>query len=167
MARIIGQVESLKSLRDELNKRNITRFSSVGDINRFIKEFPKEKQNILKHHKDSLIEELRQKSDRIIENEKKVELVLNDETIKLNTRIENYTKRKSDLEIKKSFFIYKVIAFFKRKKLKRKIAYLQDNFDLIINSSVRDIKKETYHDSNSINYLSENKQKVILERSRP
>jgi len=38
MAKIIGQVESLKSLRTELNKRNVYRFNSVGDINRFNRE---------------------------------------------------------------------------------------------------------------------------------
>ena len=121
MARIIGQVESLKSLKAELNKRNITRFSSVGDINRFIKEFPKEKRNILQYQEDLLIEELKQKAARIIENEDKVELVRNDETIKLDKRLENYIKRKSDLENKRGFFISKVIAYFKRKNLKRKM----------------------------------------------
>ena len=73
MAKIIGQVESLKSLRTELNKKNIYRFNSVGDINRFNREFTKEKQKILKAHEDLLIEELKQKSNRITENENKLE----------------------------------------------------------------------------------------------
>ena len=167
MARIIGQVESLKSLRSELNRRNISRFSSVGDISRFIKEFPKEKQNILKCHEQLLIEELKQKSERIIENEKRVELVRNEETINLNTRIEDYIKRKSYLENRRRFFISNLIAFFKRKNLNKKITYLQDNYDLIINQSVRELKKKIYHDTNSLNYLSENKQKEIIDRSSP
>ncbi len=94
MAKVIGQVESLKSLRTELNKRNIYRFNSVGDINRFNREFTNEKQNILKSHEDLLIEEIRQKSNRIIENENKLEQVKNDEITKLNTRIDNYKERK-------------------------------------------------------------------------
>ena len=73
MAKIIGQDESLKSLRTELNKRNIYRFNSVGDINRFNREFTNEKQNILKSHEDILNEEIIQKTNRIIENENKLE----------------------------------------------------------------------------------------------
>ena len=71
MAKIIGQVESLKSLRTELNKRNIYRFNSVGDINWFNSEFTNEKQNILKSHEDLLNGEIKQKTNRIIENENK------------------------------------------------------------------------------------------------
>ena len=167
MAKIIGQVESLKSLKAELINRNVKRFSSVGDINRFIKDFPKEKQNILKYHEDSLIKELKQKNDRIFENEKKVEVVKDFESFKLNARIEKYIKSKSVLENKRGFFIIEVIAFIRKKILKRKIAYLQDNFDRIINKYFRKIKKEIDQDTNNVRYLSENKQKVILERSSP
>ncbi len=167
MTQIIGQVESLKTLKVELNKRNINRFNSVGDINRFCKEFTKEKQKVLESNDKVLIEEIKQKSDKVKENEIKLELFRKDETIKLNTRIENYIKKKSDLEIKRGFLLVQVIAFLKKRRLKRKIAYLQDNYDFIINSSVRNIKKEISHDSNIINYLSENKQKIIFERSRP
>jgi len=166
MAKIIGQVESLKSLRTELNKRNIYRFNSVGDINRFNREFTNEKQNIFKSHEDLLNEEIKQKTNRIIENENKLELAKNDELIKLNTRIDNYKERKLILERRRVFLIGKVIVYFKIKKLKRKIAYLQDNFDQIINDSLRSIKKEIYDDSRRLKYISENKPKVILERSK-
>ncbi len=169
MARIIGQVESLKTLRFELQKRNISRFNSVGDINRFCKEFSMEKHKVLEYHKNVLIEEINQKSDRIKDNENRLEQTINDEISRLDTSIGNYKERKEKLEIKKrnAFFLIKVILFFKIRKLNRKILYLTENYELIINSSIRDIKKEIYHDSNSLAYLSENKQKVIFERSRP
>jgi len=169
MARIIGQVESLKTLRSELKKRNISRFNSVGDINRFCKEFSMEKQKVLESHENALIEEINQKSDRIKDNENRLEKTRNDEISRLDTSIGNYKERKKKLEIKKSnaFFLIKVILFFKIRKLNKNLLYLTENYELIINSSIRDIKKEIYHDSNSLTYLSENKQKVIFERSRP
>ncbi len=166
MAKIIGQVESLKSLRTELNKRKIYRFNSVGDINRFNSEFANEKQNILKSHEDLLSEEIEQRSIRIIENENNLELVKNDELTKINTRIDNYGERKVILEQRRGSFIGKVIVYFKIKNLKRKIVYLQDNTNEIINNSIRGIKKKIYDDSRSLNYISENKHEVISERSR-
>lgn len=166
MAKIIGQIDSLKSLRTELNKRNIYRFNSVGDINRFNREFSTEKHNILRSHEDSLNEEVKQKSNRILENENKLDLAKNKEHDKLNTRIDNYKERRLILEQRSASLIGKVIVYFKTKRLNRKIAYLQDNFDLIINNSVRDIKTEIYQDSNRVSYISENKQKIIVERSR-
>ncbi|MCK0137375.1 nuclease-related domain-containing protein [Arenibacter sp. S6351L] len=169
MARIIGQVESLKTLKAELNKRNISRFSSVGDIKRFCKEFSKEKQIVLESQENSLIEEIKLKSERIRDNGNRLELVRNIEIGRLNASIESYKKSKENLEKKRSsaFFLFKVILFFRIRKLNKKLLYLTDNYELIINSSIRDIQKEIYHDSNSLTYLSENKQKVIYERSKP
>ena len=169
MARIIGQVESLKSLKAELYKRNITRFSSVGDINRFCKEFTKEKLIVLESQENLLIEEIKQKSESISVNGNRLELVRSNEIGRLDASIENYKKSKENLEKKRSraFFLVKVILFFKIRKLNRKILYLTDNYEQIINSSVSDIENEIYHDSNSLTYLSENKQKVIYERSKP
>lgn len=166
MAKIVGQVESLKSLRTELNKRNIHRFNSVGDIKRFIREFTIEKHDILKSHEDLLNEEVKQRSNRILENENKLELAKDEEHTKLNTRIDNYKERSLILEQRSSSLIGRIIGYFKLKKLKRKIAYLQDNFDLIINNSVRGIKTEIFQDSNRVKYISENKQKLIRENSR-
>lgn len=166
MATVIGQVESLKSLRAELNKRRIYRFNSVGDINRFNREFTNEKQKILKAHEVLLNKEILLKTIRISENRKKLELSKNEETVKLNTKVDNYKAKRDVLENRKVFFLGRVVVFFRIRKLKRKITHLQDNFDLIINDAIRDIKTEIYHDSNSLNYLTENTQKVIIERSR-
>ena len=169
MARIIGQVESLKSLKAELYKRNIRRFSSVGDIKRFCNGFSKEKRIVLESQENSLIEEIKLKSERIRDNINRLELVRNKETARLDESIENYKKSKENLEMKRSsaFFLVKVILFFKIRKLNKKIFYLTDNYDLIINSSISGITKEIYDDSNSLTYLSENKQEVIHERSKP
>ena len=166
MTKVIGQVESLKTLKAELISRNVNRFNSVGDINRFIKDFPKEKQNILNANELFLIDELDQKNNRIIENEIKVKKIRHDKSISLNEIIDKYVKRKSDLDNKKGSFIIEAIIFIKRLILKKKIAYLQGNFDRIINNSVSSIEKQISRDTYYVNYLTENKQKVLLERSR-
>ena len=59
----------------------------------------------------------------------------------------------------------KFILFFKIKKLNREISYLNNVYDLIVDNSVRNIEEETYHDSKTLSYIKENKQKVMFERS--
>ena len=61
MAKIICQVESLKSLRIEFNKRGISRFNSIGDIERFKTEYENEKRIILKSHEDLVNDEIKKK----------------------------------------------------------------------------------------------------------
>ncbi|MFH4968988.1 nuclease-related domain-containing protein [Gaetbulibacter sp. M240] len=168
MARIIGQIESLKRLRHELNKRNITRFSSIGDMNRFCDEFSNEKKKVLEFHEKALREEIKYKTERVRNNEKRIEFIRKDETEKLENNIEIYKKSKEILELKKSSasLLVKLILFFKTRKLNKKILYLTKNRDLIINNSLKSINEEIQRDSISLSYLSKNKQNVILNRSR-
>ena len=169
MARIIGQIESLKKLRAELNSRNISRFNSVGDINRFCKEFSNEKQLVLESHENTLIEEIRELTERIRDNDVRLRKVRNEEIERLDTSIDSYKESKENLEIKRSraSLLFKIFLSIRIIRLNRKIFHLIDNYDLIVNQSTRDIKKEIYHDHNRFTYLSENKQEVINERSKP
>jgi len=166
MAIVIGQIESLKTLRDELNKRNISRFNSIGEINKFNKEYANEKRYILNYHENRIDKEIDNLSAGIHENEEKLKLKKEDEEAQLNSRLEEYSKRKSVLEQRRDTFLRKVLVYFKLRKLKRKIKYLEDNFDQIIYDSIRDIRKEIYDNTRRLEYLSDNKQKVLLERSR-
>ncbi len=47
MAKVIGQLDSLKSLRSRLNQNGIRDFNSVGDLNTFISTYDNAKQKIL------------------------------------------------------------------------------------------------------------------------
>lgn len=168
MARIIGQIESLKRLKAELHKRNIRQFSSVGDIKRFCEEFPNEKKKVLEFHEKALIEEINYKNERIKNNEKRIEFIKIDETEKLEKNIESFKRSKKKLELKKSSasFLRKFILFVKIKKLNKKIRFLTNNYDLIINNSLKTIREEIQSESITLSYLSKNKEKVILNRSR-
>lgn len=46
MTRVIGQIETLKRLKATLSKDGIVRFSSIGDINKFIKNYDNEKKEL-------------------------------------------------------------------------------------------------------------------------
>src|SRR5690606_40028778 len=47
MAVVYGQIESLKRIRETLNQKGITKFNSIGDINRFLKNYDNEKGELL------------------------------------------------------------------------------------------------------------------------
>jgi hypothetical protein len=165
MAKIIGQIETLKSLRNELNKKNIFRFSSIKEINSFKNNFSHEKQRILKSFEDSLIEEIKQTLDRITTNENKLEQDRDAEINKLNTKIKIKKDRTEILKKRNVSFLGIVIVYFQIQLLRKKIAYLEDNYNQIIDHSVHNIKQEIINDLENVKYLSENKQKVISERS--
>lgn len=54
VARIYGTIESLKSLKAKLHANRIHRFSSVKEINDFLKNYSNEKLNILKDESKKL-----------------------------------------------------------------------------------------------------------------
>jgi len=44
MTVVYGQIESLKRIRKTLNQNGITRFNSISDINKFIKNYYNDKE---------------------------------------------------------------------------------------------------------------------------
>lgn len=54
MARIYGTIESLKSLKYELESKGISRFKSVKEIKYFLSNFESEKMTILGRISDQL-----------------------------------------------------------------------------------------------------------------
>jgi hypothetical protein len=45
MTIVEGQIEPLKKLKESLNRSGITRFNSIGEINRFLRDYESEKNN--------------------------------------------------------------------------------------------------------------------------
>ncbi len=44
MTVVLGQIESLIRIRETLDQKGITRFNSIGDINKFIKNYNNDKE---------------------------------------------------------------------------------------------------------------------------
>lgn len=127
------------------------------------------KKMVIESYENSIIEEIKRISERIGENEINLEKAKQDEINRLDTRILHYKERKENLEKERmnAFFLNKAVLFFKIRQLKKELKYITENYNLIINGSIKDIQEDINHDSINISYLSENRQKVILERSRP
>lgn len=65
MTIVAGKVESLKRLKENLHKRGIYRFNSVGDIKSFQKEYQSEKKEIPDIIKHSTDEEIKNQKEAI------------------------------------------------------------------------------------------------------
>ena len=65
MARIIGKIESLKSLKSELEKNGISRFNSVKGINDFLSNYNSERLVILNNASDKLEKEYFERSTNL------------------------------------------------------------------------------------------------------
>jgi hypothetical protein len=65
MARIFGKIESLKSLKSELENNGIFRFNSVKGINDFLSNYNLEKLVILKNATNKLEEEYFEKGTNL------------------------------------------------------------------------------------------------------
>ena len=46
MTIVDGQIESLEKLKESLRENGVTRFSSIGEIRRFLRDFESEKKKL-------------------------------------------------------------------------------------------------------------------------
>jgi hypothetical protein len=60
MTIVVGQIESLKKLKEILIENGITRFNSIGEINSFLKNYESEKEEIPKITKITLDQEIKE-----------------------------------------------------------------------------------------------------------
>lgn len=64
MTIVVGQIESLKKLKEILIENGITRFNSIGEINSFLKNYESEKEEIPKIAKITLDQEIKELEER-------------------------------------------------------------------------------------------------------
>ena len=67
MAIVVGQIESLKTLKERLEANGITRFNSIGDINAFTKNYKSEKTEIKRNIESALDEEINRLQSLFVE----------------------------------------------------------------------------------------------------
>lgn len=157
MAIIIGQIESLKNLRYELDKRNINLFNSIKDINKFQKDFAKRKRKIIEYYKNEINVEIENIEIKIKENSIKVPEIKENAIKALDLKIENKTNEKLILERKKdkTNLIYSWFLYFKIKNLQSNLSSLINNYDLIIEKSTINIIETIDRHSKRLEYLME------------
>lgn len=167
MARIYGTIESLKSLKSELQKKGVSRFNSVKEINQFLSNYSSEKLSILNDTSDKLEKEYSEMCINLKKSIQNKAEIINLKTERIDNRIADlqtqvdliYRNKNSDL-------IKKLSSSVKLYVLKNISRYFVKYKTKLISSSVKEITKNIQNDEVFITEYETKKQLLIEKRSK-
>ena len=168
MARIYGTIESLKSLKSELEDKGISRFSSVKEVKTFLSNYNLEKLKILNDVSIELERDYLETCNKLEQRIQKKNEIINLESEKINNKVSDLqTKIDSIKNNKEKNFIKKLSSILKLYVLKNKSNHLLKNKPELINSFTKEISKEIESDELFIKKYESEKQKLIEKRAKP
>ena len=166
MARIHGTIESLKSLKSELENKGISRFNSVKGINDFLSNYSSEKLTILNNASDILEKEYFETCTNLKQRVQNKAERINLETEKINNRIFDLQTKIDSFNDKDTNFLKKLISSVRVYFLRNKSNYLIKNKPEQISLSVKDISKNIESDELFIKQYETEKQNLIEKRAK-
>jgi len=167
MTIIEGQIEPLKKLKESLSGSGITRFNSIGEIRRFLRDFESEKKQLQSHIESVLEAEIQDMQSTLISHQQ-----IYDE-LKTSTRNEIKQQiHKLEAEIKlasdrsnRSIF-YRAFYSLKTTFLSRRMSSLVNNLESILKKKTSNAENTVARLENEIEGCLENKKKLISERCK-
>ncbi|PQJ21959.1 nuclease-related domain-containing protein [Tenacibaculum sp. SG-28] len=166
MAKIYGTIESLKSLKSELENKGISRFNSVKEINDFLSNYSREKLTILNNASDILEKEYFGTCTNLKQRVRNKAERINLETEKINNRIFDLQTKIDSFNGKDTKFLKKLISSIRVYFLRNKSNYLIKNKPEQIRSSVKDISRNIESDKLFIKQYETEKQNLIEKRAK-
>jgi hypothetical protein len=166
MTIVEGQIESLKRLKEILDRNGITRFNSIGEIDTFIKNYDFEKKIISKHIEHTLDLEINDLQSDLIKLQQVYDNLKTEITNNVNIKIKylndkfSLVKEKSNNNLIKKIFFSPQLAILKFKK-----SNLENNFEKIIRRKTYIAEHDVIKIKNKLDDYLENKERIILERS--
>ena len=168
MARIYGTIESLKSLKSELEDKGISRFSSVKEIKSFLSNYSSEKIKILNDTSNELEKEYFETCISLEHKiQKKAEIItlatekIDKQISYFRTKIDLISSLKGDNIFKKTFSSIRL--YFIKNQL-NKYVKIKNN---LISSSVKEISKSIEINKLFIKKYETEKQILIEKRAKP
>ena len=166
MARIYGTIESLKSLKSELDNNGISRFNSVKEINDFLSNYNTEKLSILDSESKKLEREYIDTCTNLKQKNQQKADIVNSETEKIDKRISELQTKIDSINTKNNNFFKKILSSVKLYSLKKQSTYYVKNKNRLINSSVKIINRNIENDELFIKEIETDKQKIINNRAK-
>jgi len=121
MTIVEGQIETLKKLKESLSRSGITRFNSIGEINRFLRDYESEEKQLSSHIESALEAEIRDMQSTLISHQQTYDELKTNIRNEIKQKIQNLeveTKQASDKSNRN--IVYKVFYFLKIKSLSRR-----------------------------------------------
>ena len=168
MAVIYREPGSFKALMKELRKRGINNFNSVSEIDHFIQHYETERLRIIEETKSEINRDVLEKRARIEAYKKDLKTLHENVRTELNHKIKTYTIKLRELEDKHSnrFLIFRIINRFRYNKTAKKLRFVRENFDTIIRKKSKTINKKIADGRIEIDYIINNKETVLANRSK-
>lgn len=168
MAHIYRQIDSTKTLRAELDSRNISMFNSIREIEDFKRNYNSLKEDILIQAQINLQKEIAQKSiklESLKEDLKEHVISLEDE---IKSQIHILETKVSDLNerLKNESFLTKVFIAIRRWQNDSKLNQLITNRDQRISRRTASIVQEVEGIQSELDQLIQNRVKIANDRSK-
>lgn len=165
MTIVVGQIESLKKLKEILNENGITRFNSIGEINTFIKNYESEKKEIPKIIENSLDEEINNLQSDLNKRQQIYEDLKVDILNELNHKIKKLEETsKQTIEKSNKNLFNKIFYYLKIKILTNKKSTLEKNLEKIVREKTCITEHEVTKAKNKLDDYRENKKNIISTR---
>ncbi len=166
MARIYGTIESLKSLKSELENNGIFRFNSVKGINDFLSNYNSEKLTILNNTSDKLEKEYFETCANLKQRVRNKAERINLETEKIDNRISSLQTKIDSINSKDTNSIKKLLSKVRLYFLRNQSNYFVKNKTKLISSSVKDITRNIENDELFIRQYETKKQNLVEKRAK-
>ncbi|MBQ0732757.1 nuclease-related domain-containing protein [Aquimarina celericrescens] len=166
MARVYGTIESLKSLKSELDNNGISRFNSVKEINDFLSNYNTEKLTILDNESDKLEREYFETCNSLKQRKQHKAEIINLETEKIDNRISDLKTKIDSIITKDKNFLKKLISSIKLYSLKKQSNYYVKNKTQLISSAVKSLNRNIENDELFIKEYETDKQNIIENRAK-
>jgi hypothetical protein len=167
MTIVEGQIESLKKLIESLNRNGITRFNSIGEINRFLRDYESEKKQLPSQIESALEAEIQDMQSTLTSHQQaydELKTTIRKEIKQKIQKLEVETNQASDKSNRNIF--YKVFYFLKIKSLSHRKADLENNLESILKKKTSIAENTVVGQKNKIDYCLENREKIISERCK-
>ena len=167
MTIVEGQIEPLKRLKGALNRSGITRFNSLGEIDRFIKNYETERKQLPSLIESALESEIQDMHAALARHQQAYEELRSDIGSEIKQKIQELddeiTKAKD--KSKRNLF-YRIIYFLSIKYLSRRRSDLENNFESILKNKTSNAEDKVAKLKIEITDCLENKKNIISERCK-
>lgn len=168
MAQISRQIESTKTLRKELDYRNISMFNSIREIEDFNRNYHNLREEILAQTQVELQKEIVNKSNKLESLKEQLKTYTDSLEEEIKTNIQRLETKVSDLNerLKNQSFLRRTFTIISRWQNESKLQQLINNRDQIIARRTASKVHEVDSLRSEVDYLSQNINEIVVERSR-
>ena len=167
MTVVAGKIEPLKKLKETLNASGVYRFNSIGEINRFLKEYDAEKSQLLSQIEKTVNEEIEGKQSSLAVKQQayvKLTAKIRDELNQKIRDLEVEIKQVSEKSNKSIFF--RAFYYFKIKSLSRQKSSIENNLENILKKKAKGAKTTVVRLQNEVEDFLKNKEAIISRRCK-